>query len=188
MKQIKRLFTAMIAILLVLPLFGTRVFAADYDETVTVEGLQEGDVAHFYKVVEWVGDDTPVPTDAVKGWKALDKFSDVLNQATLTAVLVGDPSATPPKDPSGITWDIAKALEQKITAATPVDTGTAVTVATGETSAELDVTTDGFGPGIYMVIITPSDPDVVYNPVFVSSDFSKPTSGNTNTHVISLLQ
>ena len=38
--------------------------------------------------------------------------------------------------------------------------------------------------GIYMALITPTNADVVYNPVFVSSDFNKDAQGNTNTWAV----
>ena len=51
--------------------------------------------------------------------------------------------------------------------------------------AELDVTTSG--AGIYMVLITPTNKDVVYNPVFVSSAYDITADPNSNTWAISEL-
>ena len=56
----------------------------DYDAKVSVTGLEAGDVAHFYKIVEWVGE----ADGNVKGWKVVSPFSFDLN-----AVLVGTPAS-----------------------------------------------------------------------------------------------
>lgn len=185
MKQIKRLFAAMIAILLVIPLFGTRIFAADYDETLTVSGLDNGDVVRFFKLVAW----EPGNTDAVGGWVAVSPMTK-----TQLQTIIGRPATQADVDAGkatevgqlieaeGITADLAGDLARAFKSVTPVATKTAAS-----NKVELDVTADSDpategdqipGPGIYMAVITPTDVDTIYNPVFVSSDFNKDQGGS----------
>lgn len=143
-----------------------------YDHPLKVTALTKDDVAHFYQVVDWVGD----AEGNVKGWKAVAPFDTVLTKEELTKVLIGTRAATQADvdagkaakvgdliEPSGITAELAGKLARKATGA-----GTVVTV-TG-TEAELD----NPNAGIYMALITPKSADVVYNPVFVSADYKKP--------------
>ena len=147
----------------------TPAFAADpeppaYDKPLTITGLAEGDVAHFYKVIEWVGD----ASGNVKGWKAVSPFDSVLDEAKLTEVLVGDPEADPKVDPSGITAELAGQL-----AAAASGTSTDVTV-----GADGKAVYQNPAEGTYIAIITPADTDTVYGPVFVSADYNKDKSGD----------
>ena len=143
-----------------------------YDHPLKVTGLAKDDVAHFYKVVEWVGE----ATGNVKGWKAVSPFDTILTTEKLTEVLIGSKTATAEDvaagkaakvgdlyDPTGITSELAGQLARAASGE-----GTAVTV-TG-TEAELD----NPSAGMYMALITPKDIDTVYNPVFVSADYKKP--------------
>jgi fimbrial isopeptide formation D2 family protein/LPXTG-motif cell wall-anchored protein len=143
-----------------------------YDRTVSVTGLANGDVANFYKVLEWVND----AEGNVKGWRAVSPFSSVLTTPELTKVLVGNPEATPAVAPTGITAELAQslaALEGKTLA-------TSVTVGTNGI-ASYSVPTDTNGAGLYMALIVAANTDVVYNPVFISSDYKTASQGNTNT-------
>lgn len=172
MKQIKRLFAVMIAFLLVVPFFATRLFAADYDEKLTITGLTNGDEVHFYKIVKW----DPTNADAVGGWVAVAPFDDVLDKAALQKVL-GDPTATPAVAKEGITAELAGKLARKAPATSLED----ITAASGKVElvvGDNDPDTEDYGPGIYMALITPTDVDTVYNPVFVSSDFNKTQGGS----------
>lgn len=173
MKKILALLVAiMMLAAMALPVMAETV---DYDSKVSVTGLEEGDIAHFYKIVEWVGE----AAGNVKGWKVVSPFNFDLN-----AVLVGTPD-NPETDAdetvpaTGITAELANAL-----AATTgkTEVGSGVTVG-DDKKAELDVTASG--AGIYMVMITPHNPDVVYNPVFVSSDYNTTANPNSNTWAIS---
>lgn len=191
MKLVKKLLTIAVALTMVLGL-GTRVFAADYDETLTITGLTEEDVVHFYKIVEWVGE-TEDDSD-VAGWKAVAPFDDVLDKDTLTAVLVGTPVADDPETedvdesedsvpPTGITAELAGQLAKLVTDVDPVedvtvgDDGKAVLNVANDDPETEDVD-ESYGPGVYMALITPADVNTVYNPVFVSSDYNKKEAGD----------
>jgi len=144
-----------------------------YDESVTVSGLAKDDVAHFYKIIKWVGSEDK---DNVAGWKAAEGFESVLTKDVLTKVLIGDKDAED-KDPTGITAELAGKLARAAKSATAV-----ADVTVTADSAELNKTVyEDFAEGTYMAIITPSDADTVYNPVFVSSDYTK----GGNTHAVS---
>ena len=151
-----------------------------YDETVSVTGLQEGDVAHFYKVVEWVGS----AEGNYKGWKAVSPFVFTPDLGTVLegkAAVAADPeNGIEAQDaiPAGISATLANALADAAT-------GDGFEVPVTGTAAELNVVGTGKGAGIYMVLIEPADPNVAYNPVFVSSDYDKTTDPNTNTWAIS---
>jgi len=174
MKNMKKILALLVAVLMIAA--SVAAVAADgdpapattpdYDAAVSVTGLEAGDVAHFYKIVEWVGE----AAGNVKGWKVVSPFNFDLN-----AVLVGNPNADPAVAPTGITAELANTLA----ATTGKGDGEIVNV-TG-TAAELDVTAEGRGAGIYMVLITPTNKDVVYNPVFVSSDYNTESTSTNNT-------
>ena len=146
-----------------------------YDGKVSVTALAKGDVAHFYKIVEWVGE----ATGNVKGWAVKSPFSFDLN-----AVLVGTPADNTVDPPvaavaaTGITAELANTL-----AATSGKTAVGSDTVGDDGKAELDVTS--LGAGIYMVLITPANTDVVYNPVFVSSDYNVDANPDTDTWAIS---
>jgi len=101
----------------------TPAVTKDYDYPLTVTGLTTGDVAHFYQVIQWVGE-TSDHSD-VSGWKAVAPFDTYLTKERLTAILVGTkavPAVTDPEtgevttpavaavDPTGITSEIAGEL------------------------------------------------------------------------------
>ena len=160
-----------------------------YDASVTVTGLADGDKVDFYKLIEWVGAQED-GTD-VSGWKATSAYATVLTKSVLQDVLIGakvaDQAAVDAGkaakvgdryDPTGITAELAGALAK-------VSASSVGTVKVGDTgSAALDVTAAGLGEGMYMALITPTDADTIYSPVFVSSDY---VSGGTNTHEVDAL-
>ena len=91
MKNFKKIAALLVSALLILAMMAP-AFADDpaYDAKVSVTALEEGDVAHFYKVVEWVGE----TDDNVSGWKAVAPFNTILTKDVLTKVLVGTKQAT----------------------------------------------------------------------------------------------
>ena len=64
---------------------GAATMVSNADKTVTVSGLETGDVAHFYKLVEWVGITPETQNDAnvVSGWKAVAPYQTYLNPSWL---------------------------------------------------------------------------------------------------------
>ncbi len=197
MKHLRKLLTLVVALVmtlgLVAPVFAegegndpadpadptpTATPTPDYDHPLAVTGLAEKDVANFYQVIEWAGEDT----DAVAGWKAVAPFATVLTKEELTKVLLGTPATaedvTAGKatkegeliNPTGITAELAGRLAKCVTAETEK---TAVTVGK-DGKAELD----NKEAGMWMAIITPADPDTVYNPVFVAADYNKDKTGD----------
>ena len=135
------------------------------DPTIKVMGLETGDVAYFYQVLEW----QDANANNAGGWTFVTPFIDMKdtkgNDITVD-VLAGDPAATPPI-PMGISSDIAGVIARTAAGAT----GTKVDASNGEASLTIDGQKNK--PGLYLVLITPGDPDTVYNPVFVSSDFKQ---------------
>lgn len=184
MKNLKRLFAVMIALLLVIPLFGTRVLAADYDGTLTITGLDNNDSVRFFKIVEW----NPSSNDAVGGWAPISpmtkaQLQTIIRTATQADVDSGKAQHVGDLIVEGISAELAGTLAKAFKGAQPIATKTA---ASGKVELKVDdddpATTDvdeSFGPGIYMALITPAptNVDTVYNPVFVSSDFNKDQGG-----------
>lgn len=198
MKLVKKLLTIAIALMMVLGL-GTRVMAADddpveptpaptYDYPLTISGLDEGDVVHFYKIVEWVGETDDDDDSVVAGWKAVTPFATVLEadgesgESVLYEMLVGIPATEQDVEdgkaeevgdliPTGITAELAGQLAKLIeNYADPVE----IEVEEGATSVEFE----NPSAGLWMALITPADPDTVYNPVFVGADYNLENSGD----------
>jgi len=165
MKHLKKVIALVLTLVTALAM-ATPAFAADpaYDTPITVTGLGTGDTVKFYKVIEWVGETTD--HSDVAGWKAVSTYASVLTKDKLTEILVGtkaDPTATPPveaKDPTGITSEIAGQLAKLATGG--VDGTISGTTATLNNDA----------PGMWMALVTPADANTIYNPVFVSSDYT----------------
>ena len=123
--------------------------ATPAENTITVEGLEEGDNVKYYKVIEF---DATTET----GWKFTTQFNS-LSAATLTTILE-----------DGITDATAASIAAKAT--TPVS-ATADVVGSDGIWTKSDV-----APGLYMVVPVPTNADVIYNPVFVAVQ-SDGTSG-----------
>ncbi|MBR3126379.1 MAG: LPXTG cell wall anchor domain-containing protein [Mogibacterium sp.] len=177
MNKPKRMLAILLSLAMMLSMtiaMSATAFAADpaYDSPIKVTGLAKDDVAHFYKIVEWVGDGT----DNVGGWKAIAPFDTVLDKDTLKAVLIGDPDADPKVPPTLITSELAGQLA-KVAKTLPATYTQGFDVTVGQ-NGEAVVETAAKGAGIYMALVTPADADTVYNPVFVSSDYNKDKSGD----------
>lgn len=179
----KKILALILAIMMTLVSVSV-AFAADdpaYDASVKVTELSEGDIAYFYKIVEWKENASGTDNDSFKGWKATSDFASKLDIDTLKGILGGDPDANPAIPATVITATLANELATIAVGLNDEKKAGTDTVGADGT-AELDVTADGLGAGIYMVLIKPADTDVVYNPVFVSSDFN---AGGTNAWAIS---
>ena len=181
MKNMKKILALLIAVLMVATMIPAMA-ADEFDAKVSVTGLAAGDVAHFYKVIEWVGETTD--DSDVSGWKAVAPFTTILGKDALFAALIGTTQATQADvdksdsdgitavgqwiEPTGITAELAGQLARAV----GTTAGTEVPVTTDKAELTVDKA------GMYMALITPVDADTIYNPVFVSSDY---TAGGTNT-------
>lgn len=163
MKNLKKIMALVIAMVMILGTMSALTVSAatTQDTSISVEGLTVGDVVTPYQVVEWVGGST--------GWAFTSAFSS-LTAADLKEI-TGDPSANPAV-PGKISYDLAKRI------AALASGGTAEAALTGTTW-----TKDNPDPGLYMILVAAAEPGTVYNPIFVSCDFSK--SDKTNTIVAS---
>jgi LPXTG-motif cell wall-anchored protein len=144
---------------------------ASFDNKIEVKDLTAGDVVTYYQVLEW---DATSP----KGWKFKAPFN-TLTDADLTEILgtPADNTTTPPTEavPGKITQAMAEKIAAKATAASAISGGT---VADESTTWSKDITALTQA-GLYMVVATPKEPGVVYNPAFVASDFVGTNSTNS---------
>ena len=178
MIRLKKMLALAIAMIMVICAMNMGTFAAtgtgqvSADPQIVVSGLTKGDVAHFYRVIEWENADA----DHTGGWVYTIPFSGMTKAdgSDLTiAEITGNPAATP-KVPMAITSEVAGIIARQAAAGdqppTPVD------VTAGEDGkAVLEIDGTNNKSGLYLVLITPFDANTVYNPVFVSSDY-KPDS------------
>ena len=166
MKNFKRIMALVIAMAMVFAMM-TASFAATPDNPVTVSGLTEGDVAHFYKVIKWQNADA---THA-GGWVFAEGFTSLTSEDM--DAITGDPKTG---TPSALTADLAGKIARL--AASAAEAGNDTVGSDG--IAELPITGDqGKGSGLYLVLITPADADTVYNPVFVGADYTSDNASNT---------
>ena len=152
------------------------VATTTFDKPLTISGLAAGDKVNFYKIVEWVGDEAqPAGSVVVSGWKVVDHYKGVLTEDAFKAAFVGTPATTEPVAaavaPTGITAEMAGNLARL--AATDTTASTEVTVETAGTAV-----LNNDAAGMWMALITPSDVDTMYNPVFVGADFNKDKTGD----------
>ena len=154
MKNMKKLFAILVAALMIVASMSALAATNDrnYDSSLTISGLTEGDTVNLYKVLEWV-DGT--------GWALTEKFAgctDVLAHINAKAELNNDDIAalTAAANAGASTFD-SKKLE-------------------GTTTYTKD---SGVEAGMYIALIDPANADTVYNPIIVSSDFNGDNSSNT---------
>ena len=135
-----------------------------FDASIEITGLEAGDVAKFYKVLEWDG--SKKSEGSYGGWIFVDPFNGTglgfSTDAEAIEAIIGDPAAN---IDFGLTSEIAGKLARQAT-----DDAIVGTVTVTDDSAKLDITETTVG--MYMAIIKPKDANTVYAPVFVSADFS----------------
>ncbi len=144
------------------------------DGSITVSGLDAGDVVNFYQVLKF---DANAPT--LGGWNNGDGFT--LTETQIRTIVAVDADGKPVSDKTG--YGISAALAAAIETMTAASTTTAKytkTVAEDATSVSVG-SADGLVAGLYVAIITPAKAGVVYNPVFVSADYK---SNDTNAWAI----
>jgi LPXTG-motif cell wall-anchored protein len=193
MKRLKRIMALVIAMAMVLSMGAMTAFAApDYDDethsdttwsgtadpSLSITGLEAADVVTFYQVFEYdqnastavadIGtanepDNYNYKTDGAGSWKLTTQFKDAITKDEFKAILT-----------TGITADIAAKIAKAATG-----TGHDETVATGqngvtwqeEKDGDNNITKAAPNAGLYVAIIAPGKAGVMYNPIFVSSDY-----------------
>jgi fimbrial isopeptide formation D2 family protein/LPXTG-motif cell wall-anchored protein len=150
MKKFNKLFTLLLAAAMVLAM-SVSVFAAKTaDEKVTVSGLENGDTVNLYQVVKWSGND---------GWTFVAPYDDGLTADEQAAVLAGNINST-----------LAEKIAEQYTSSTAI----------GPTIASDGKVEKAVDPGLYLVLVTPADAGIIYNPGFVASDYEDNTSDEIN--------
>ena len=177
MKKTKRMIALLIALVMVMSMSMSAFAAAPatdpYDQPLTITNLEEGDTVDFYQIIKWDPDDAT----SIGGWVPIAPLTrDQLKEIIGFVGTPGDPNANPPvpAEPAvtakGITSELAGVLARNSTSAAFVTK----IVGQGETA----VVMENDQPGMWMALISPSNPDVVYNPVFIASDFEKSKPGD----------
>lgn len=179
MKNFKKMMALIIAAVMVIGTMGTMTAFADgettapvsavaYDQTITIDGLDEGDVVKFYQILKWVGsEEDDLYVGNVDGWDVCEPFKSVIkNEDMLKDIVDGK-----------ITSEIAGDLSRAATTVKFTET-----VGKGKTSVTAKLTNEN-QLGLYMAIVDPADKDTVYNPVFASADYNL---GGTNAFNVPL--
>lgn len=151
------------------------------DTSLTIRGLEPGDTVNFYRVLEYdqTADKTVSNAEAITtngtdwhaaGWKLVSPFNTGANALTVEEFK------------EMLTSGISSTLAGKIAKSA---TGTATipdVVANGNAgAAEATTTLTAAQAGLYVALITPANAGVVYNPVFVASDYYTTTSGDKSS-------
>ena len=161
MKNLKKVMALILACAMILGTMSMSVFAQSafvYDEQISVEGLQEGDSVSFYQVLKYDQN----ATVQFEGWTPVAPFDTVITAANIESIVKG----------TGLTSTIAGNLSTAAKTAT-----VAGTVAVGaDGKATFNTTEETLG--LYMAVIIPADAKTVYNPVFVSADYTDGNSQN----------
>lgn len=139
------------------------------DEKISVTGIDAGDTAAYYQVVQQNAD--------TKAWELTSAFEGLNLGQTTTNKATNDARAAqdPPLDPL---TDIDFILDG-------IDADEAALIAAKASTADgnLDDTTyeAEVDPGMYLVLVTPKNDnkDVVYMPIIVSADYDQTSSPNT---------
>ena len=153
MKAMKRLLPMLVALALSMVAFAGVAFAAD--NTIKIDGLENGDNVKYYKVIEWASDGS--------GWQFVAPFDTALT-ADEQKEIIGSVNGN-----TVVAGKITDATATKMGGATLGNAlngdGDAVT---GTSWSKTDL-----APGLYMALITDAasaagDPMYVYNPVFLA--------------------
>ena len=185
MKQIKKLFAIVIAMVMIVASMSFTAFADDpepnadanngqtnaetttitpdgltADTTITITGLDLGDEVHLYKLIEWANNED----NTTAGWVLTSAFADDdACKAVLTKINGKTEGAyeLSQADVKAFT-DVINNADPKIS---PVETYTIV-AADNKTYTKDQVET-----GMYMALIKPAVAGTLYNPIIVSADF-----------------
>ena len=169
MKNFKKMMALIIAAVMVIGTMGTMTAFADpdapaYDQSITIDGLDEGDEVNFYQILKWVGSEDKeenLNVANVDGWDVCEPFESVIKNENMLKDIVDG------KITSAIAGDLSRAA---------TNAKFNETVDEGETSVTANITNEN-QLGLYMALIDPADKDTVYNPVFASADY---TIGDTH--------
>lgn len=132
-----------------------------YDGSLEVQGLVDGATVTFYQILKW--DQSHSGTG---GWVIADGYNGTMTDPEIVALIGSGTNPTP-----GITYEKASAIASKL------KNGSGVTVSGGKAVYNI---ANKSGTGLYVAVITPANTEegVIYNPVFVSSNWYKSgTSG-----------
>lgn len=175
MKNTKKLIALLLAFTMVLSM-GMSAFAAEgapADKSISVTGLEDGDVVNFYQVLKF--DETATKTG---GWVAAEGFT-ALTEAQIQKMLGlgtdGKPAADIAAHPEN--YGIDATLGGTIAKMAASATAKFADVAASSGTATAATTAVGTA-GLYVALVTPGNPDFLYNPIFVAADY---TDGGTNT-------
>ena len=161
MKHLKHLLTVALASVLAL-LIAVPAFAAS-DNLIKVEGLESGDAVKAYQVIKW-------DTTAGK-WVLTDDFKGLIGGdlgATEDAVIeaIAGKIENGAHVPAEFTMAKANTIAAEL-AKTPAP------AATYTEAADASGVWQKANPaaGLYMVVVTATHPNIVYNPIFVGADY-----------------
>ena len=134
-----------------------------YDTSVSVTALTDGDVAHFYQIVEWVG----TAEGNIKGWKVKAPFDFDLEKVLLGTKATQEQIDTGEADADGYVRNTATGITAELANTLAGQAQTAVTAGTvtshDETAASGAATYANVpNAGIYMALITPTSAAVAH--------------------------
>ena len=187
MKKLQKVMALVLAVVMCMSLMTTVAFAYEgdthsddtwtgaADNAISITGLAKDDTVKFYKVLDY--DQTASMTVAeakaitngktdwhAAGWKVIEPFNTGDNALTLEefkSILT-----------KGINADLAGKIAKNAT-------GTANYTVQANESGEASQSEPG--AGLYVAIITPQNAGVMYNPIFVASDYYTTTGGDKSS-------
>lgn len=164
MKHLRRFMTFLISMVMTFAM--VPAMAAVAEKTITVKGLEAGDVVKYYKVIEWKTDGS--------GWAFVEPFAAALDaddKNQIIGYVQTDPVTNAKTTVPGIITDTTATKMGGVTA-------TATAENEGDTVISDTWSKSGLQPGLYMVLINgaaptspaPDDHETmhVYNPVFLA--------------------